>query len=155
MTCSARTKAGTPCQIATSRKYCHIHNQKGKDQDLAYKIKCQKVEINRLNSDNARLLQKNMELENQRKSMEIEISYLTYDNQELSSMREDYESYQIIKNYQLLFRKMSELYGCETSLEITQAMKEDPSKCFDDLGYHPWVRFNRFRRERNAAAHLL
>ena len=166
MPCSALNNSNRPCGISTQKKYCHVHVRKmlkdEKNKKLAYKVKQQSFELNRLNESNVALRKKILDLEIQQKEMEsqhmkmeMKISDLTDENDMLSSMKDDFESYQTIKSYERLFAKMSTIYGKETAREIYRAMKEDPSKCFDDLGYRPWARFNRLRLERNAAAHVL
>lgn len=159
MPCSARNAANKPCGISTKNKYCHVHARKmikeEKDEKMAYKIKQQKNELRRLFESNQEMKKKLLEVESKNLDLTKKVVRLEDDVDMLSSMKEDYETYQLIKNYELLFSKMSSIYKKDTALEITKAMKEDPSKCFDDLGYQPWKRFNKLRLQRNAAAHLL
>jgi len=159
MPCSARNAANRPCGISTKNKFCHVHARKmvkdEKDQKMAYKINQQKIELRRLNNVHIDMQKKIFELEAQTKALTKQVAILSDDNDMLSSMKDDFEAYQIIKNYEILFSKLSSIYKKDTAHEISRAMKDDPSKCFDDLGYRPWKRFNRLRLQRNAAAHLL
>lgn len=162
MPCSAVNAANRPCGISTKSKFCHVHIRKmiklEKDAKLAYKVSEQTKELKRLNDVNSDLNQKIKYLINQVDELNIlrkEINKLKDENDLLLSMKEDYDSYQTIRNYERLHRKMSKIYNEDTARDITRAMKAEPSKCFEDLGYTPWKRFNRLRFERNAAAHLL
>lgn len=85
--------------------------------------------------------------------LETEVADLKTKNTELSSMKEDYDSYQTIKQFEVIHHQLFNIYGVNSSKEMSLAMKNNPAKCIDLLGSRPLKYYHELRLARNSAAH--
>jgi hypothetical protein len=74
---------------------------------------------------------------------------------QMLSMKEDYEAYQMIKHFEYLHHQMMEIYGVESSVGVIKAMKRSPNQAESILGLKPWKKYNELRLQRNELAHTI
>ena len=111
---------------------------------LNNKIKSSRI----LAKSNQRLKSRIIELETQNLKLKDE-------NDELVAMKEDYDEYQTIRQFEIMHNRLANAYGVTTSIEVNLALKKNPSIAVKLIGFSPRKRYNELRIARNIAAHRI
>lgn len=80
---------------------------------------------------------------------------LDNNKKELDLMKPDYDRYQFIKEFEILNKRLQDIYDWHDATSLSNAIYDDPDKAIDLLGNNPAAHYTVMRRTRNLIAHAI